>query len=143
MASAKYDASEAGANRSAYKAEHHGPRRVVGPGFHEKVWDVVRRVPTRRVTTFGDIANELGLRSVARQVGWALAALPPDRDDVPWHRVVNAKGEVSKRKGGIPCDQQVQRLRAEGLVVTQNGRIADFRACRHDFLAQGIPRNSG
>ena len=129
-------------NRSAYNAERHGPRRVVAPGFHEKVWGVVRRVPMGRVTTFGDIACELGRRSVARQVGWALAALPPDLDDVPWHRVVNAKGEVSKRKGGIPCDQQIHRLRAEGLAVTQNGRIGDFLACRHDFLVQENPRNS-
>lgn len=139
MASAKYDASEAGTNRSAYNAEHHGPRRVVGPGFHEKVWDVVRRIPIGHVTTFGDIAGELGLRSVARQVGWALAALPPAQDDVPWHRVVNARGEVSKREGGIPCDRQVHRLRQEGLIVTRNGQIDGFRTCRHDFLKTDGP----
>jgi methylated-DNA-protein-cysteine methyltransferase-like protein len=103
---------------------------VVGRGFHEQVWEVVRKIPAGRVTTFGDIAAELGLRSVARQVGWALAALPPDHDDVPWFRVVNAKGELSRRADGSPSLEQVERLAADGVSVSASGRVEDFKRLR-------------
>ena len=118
---------------SAYDPAVHGPRRVVAEGFHEQVYAAVRRVPAGRVTTFGDVAGALGLRSVARQVGWALAALPPDRDDVPWFRVVNAQGQPSRRGDGSPSGEQVERLEAEGIRFTPSGRIADFAAVRHRF----------
>ena len=83
---------------------------VVGEGFHAQVYELVRQVPPGRVTTYGDLGAALGLRSVARQVGWALAALPDDHDDVPWHRVVNAQGQVSRRGDGRPNPLQVRRL---------------------------------
>ena len=51
-----------------YDPELHGPERIVGPGFHEKVYRVVRKIPKGRVSTFGDVAAALGKRSVARQV---------------------------------------------------------------------------
>lgn len=124
-------------NNSGYDADRHGPRRVVSAGFHEQVWEVVRRVPAGHVTTFGDVAGELGLRSVARQVGWALAALPRALDDVPWHRVVNARGELSKRKDGQPSDEQVERLAADGVNVTEDGRVEGFRERRYDFMEPG------
>jgi methylated-DNA-protein-cysteine methyltransferase-like protein len=116
--------------RSAYDPERHGPHRVVGPGFHERVFAAVAAVPSGRVTTYGDVAAALGLRRAARQVGWALAALPPGRDDVPWHRVVNARGALSRRGGGTPDPAQAARLRAEGLAVDDRGRVVDFAARR-------------
>ena len=48
--------------------------RVVTPGFHERVFEVVRLVPDGFVTTYGDVATHLGSPRVARHVGWALAA---------------------------------------------------------------------
>ncbi|MEM7200310.1 MAG: MGMT family protein [Planctomycetota bacterium] len=113
-----------------YQPERHGPRRVVGPGFHARVWSAVARVPQGRVTTYGDVAAALGLRAAARQVGYALAALPPDRDDVPWHRVVSARGQLSPRGDGKPSPEQVRRLRREGTVVTRAGTVRDFAARR-------------
>ena len=115
---------------TGYDPQRHGPRRVVGEGFHEQVWDAVSKVPPGRVTTFGDVAAMLGLRSVARQVGWALAALPPGRNDVPWHRVVNAKGELSKRADGSASLEQIDLLASEGVSVTDAGRVEDFRTLR-------------
>lgn len=129
----------AGARGSGYDPERHGPRRVVGSGFHAQVWEAVRRVPAGRVTTYGDVAGALGLRSVARQVGWALAALPPGTRDVPWHRVVNARGEVSRRADGGPSDEQTERLRAEGVDVDARGRVVGFRARRHAFGGAAPP----
>jgi len=101
--------------------------RVVGPGFHERVFAVVAAVPPGRVTTYGDVAGALGSRRVARQVGYALAACP---DELPWHRVVNAKGFLSRRAHGSPSDEQVLRLKAEGTDVDPLGRVVGFREAR-------------
>ncbi len=116
--------------RTRYNSALHGPHRVVGEGFHEDVFSEVCAVPAGQVTTYGDIAAALGLRSVARQVGWALAAIPEDRDDVPWHRVVNAKGEIARRGDGLPSDEQRALLAAEGIEVNEAGCIVEFSARR-------------
>ena len=63
---------------------------------YEKIYRWVRRIPRGRVATYGDIAERAGLEGHARQVGYALHALPAGQD-IPWHRVVNAKGEISPR----------------------------------------------
>ena len=108
-----------------YDPQRHGPRRVVGPGFHARVFEVVKRVPEGFVTTYGDVAEALGLRRAARQVGYALAALPPDQADVPWHRVVNGQGKLHSTEG-----EQSARLLDEGIEVKESGRIVDFAAVR-------------
>jgi len=107
--------------------------RVVGQGFHAQVWEMVSRVPRGSVTTYGDVAAALGLASVARQVGWALAALPPGQDDVPWQRVVNAAGQISERGNGARSTVQGKLLAAEGIELTEKGRVIDFAAKRHTF----------
>jgi len=104
--------------------------RVVRPGFFARVWETVSRIPPGRVTTYGDVAEALGARSVARKVGHALAALPAEREDVPWFRVVNAKGGISRRShGGLP-EEQILRLHAEGVRVDGRGRVDDFERRR-------------
>jgi methylated-DNA-protein-cysteine methyltransferase-like protein len=90
---------------------------------YEAFYEVARRIPEGRVTTYGAVAAEAGLPGRARQVGYSMAALSDERD-VPWHRVINAKGEVSPRSGGSPF-QQIQRvlLEAEGVVFDERGRV--------------------
>ena len=63
---------------------------------YERIYAVVRRIPKGRVATYGQVASLAGLPGHARQVGYALHTLPDD-SDVPWHRVINARGEVSGR----------------------------------------------
>ncbi len=109
------------------------PARVVGPGFHARVYDLVGTVPLGSVTTYGDVASALGARSVARHVGFALAALPEDRDDVPWHRVVNGRGRVSFRGDGARSVTQIALLAREGVAVDAAGRVEDFARRRHSF----------
>lgn len=108
-----------------YDPRLHGPQRIVGPGFHARVYAVVERVPAGSLTTYGDIAEALGMRRVARQVGFALAALPETRRDVPWHRVVQSQGSVANGRA-----EQVARLVAEGLQVAASGRVRDFARLR-------------
>lgn len=86
----------------------------------------VCRIPPGRVATYGQIARLAGLPGLARQVGYALHDLPEDTE-VPWHRVVNAAGEISLRRAGGASEQR-QRLEGEGVVFSASGRIvlADF-----------------
>ncbi len=115
---------------SAYDPARHGPHRVVGTGFHAEVYAAVREVPAGCVTTYGDIATRLGRRGVARQVGWALAALPADREDVPWFRVVNASGSILRQADGTPRRDQSGLLAAEGIDVSPAGRVKGFDTLR-------------
>jgi methylated-DNA-protein-cysteine methyltransferase-like protein len=92
-------------------------------GNYARIYAVVRRIPRGRVATYGQIAQLAGLAGHARQVGYALNAMPDDAP-IPWHRVINAKGEISTRSfdtGGV--SEQRRRLEAEGVVFDDNGRV--------------------
>lgn len=99
--------------------------------FRERIYDIVRVVPAGRVTTYGDVAAVAGAPRAARQVGYALSALPPDTD-VPWQRVINAGGRVSGRGQFLRADAQEQRLEQEGIAFDPSGRCA-LELLRYDF----------
>ena len=89
---------------------------------HQRFYDVVRRIPAGRVSTYGAVARAAGLPGRARQVGYALAAL--DDQDVPWHRVLNARGEISPRQGGRAFELiQRELLEAEGVRFDERQRV--------------------
>ena len=90
---------------------------------YTRIYATVKRVPKGRVATYGQIAAVAGLGRHARQVGYALHALP-DGSSVPWHRVLNARGEVSPR--GEPGWEHIQRmlLEGEGVRFDASGRVA-------------------
>lgn len=93
------------------------------PKYYENVYDVVRLIPHGRVTTYGTIADFLTLGS-ARMVGWALnQAL--HLGDVPAHRVVNRKGELSGRVHFDTPTLMQELLEAEGVEVEEH-RIKNF-----------------
>ena len=83
---------------------------------------MVRRIPHGRVATYGQIARLAGLPGRARQVGYALHALDPE-SDVPWQRVVNARGACSPRS--LPGGDEEQRilLEDEGVELGVGERI--------------------
>jgi methylated-DNA-protein-cysteine methyltransferase-like protein len=91
-------------------------------GIYARIHAVVRRIPRGRVATYGQVAALAGLGRHARQVGYALHSLGPE-SDVPWQRVVNARGEVSPRS--LPGWEAVQRalLEREGVVFDARGCI--------------------
>lgn len=93
------------------------------PKYYENVYDVVRLIPLGRVTNYGAIADFLTLGS-ARMVGWALNQ-GLHRGDVPAHRVVNRKGELSGRGHFATPTLMQERLEAEGVVVVDH-KIANF-----------------
>ena len=83
-----------------------------------RVYALVRQIPRGRVASYGAIARAIGIPRGARTVGWALRACG---DDVPWHRVVNAQGNISWRPtGGYHLQRAL--LRREGVRFAR-GRI--------------------
>lgn len=90
---------------------------------YQRIYDIVRRIPAGRVATYGQVASLAGLPGHARQVGYALHALP-DETAVPWHRVVNASGGISRR--ATPGGELIQRmlLEKEGVRLDPRGRVA-------------------
>src|SRR6266550_6117797 len=95
---------------------------------YEKIYRAVRRIPRGRVSTYGDVAERAGLEGSARQVGYALHALPSG-SGIPWHRVVNARGEISLRNASDSHELQRKLLEAEGIEFDGRGRI-DLRRYR-------------
>ena len=89
---------------------------------YDRIYQVVRRIPRGRVATYGQVADLAGLKGHARQVGYALHALP-DTEPVPWQRVINARGEISLR--GANDNDRLQRLmlKEEGIRFDRSGRI--------------------
>lgn len=113
-----------------------GEERVIGPGFNARVYAKVREVPAGRVTTYGDVAGALGSRRVARQVGFALAAIDVGiAAPVPWHRVINGQGRLSYRGDVGRGSEQELRLAAEGVRFDDAGRVIDFASLRWSFAA--------
>ncbi len=114
-----------------YDPHKHGPKRIVGPGFHEQVHQLVHTVPEGSITTYGDLGAALGNKNVARHVGYAMAALP-EGHEVPWWRVVAAGGRLSQLPGA--AERQAAHLMAEGIEV-RNLRVRHFTERRHVFAA--------
>ncbi len=90
--------------------------------FFDTVYEAVRSIPPGRVRTYGQVALMVGAPGAARQVGWALHMLP-EGTDVPWHRVVSAKGAISLRGSMGDAERQRARLEAEGVIFDKNGKI--------------------
>ena len=88
---------------------------------YERIYAVVRRIPRGRVCTYGRVAELAGNPGAARQVGYALHALP-EHTTVPWHRVINAQGGCSTAGVTVPPDLQQRLLEAEGIVFNEKGR---------------------
>ena len=94
------------------------------PPFFKAVYDAVGSIPRGKVCSYGQVALMVGAPNAARQVGWALHCLPADTD-VPWHRVINARGGISLRGRMGEADLQRRLLEAEGIEFSAQGLI-DF-----------------
>ncbi|ERN41658.1 putative methylated DNA-protein cysteine methyltransferase [Rubidibacter lacunae KORDI 51-2] len=92
---------------------------------YERIYAVTRQIPRGRVATYGQVAELSGLPGQARLVGYALyRVVDPIGGDIPWQRVVNAKGKISyatRREGSD--DLQRSLLVAEGIDFSPDDRI--------------------
>ncbi len=93
--------------------------------LYDRIYAMVRRVPPGKVTTYGRIADLVG-GCTARMVGYAMAALKRGTaPDVPWQRVINAKGKISVHGDGIGNAMQRAILEEEGIEFDDKDRV-DF-----------------
>ena len=93
--------------------------------FFSCVYDVVRRIPSGKCVSYGQIAWRLGTPRAARQVGWAMRKCP---DELPWQRVIKADGSIA---GGGYAELRRALLEAEGVPFLPDGRV-DLKACQWD-----------
>lgn len=101
--------------------------------FRDACYEILRKVPRGKVTTYGDLALAMGRPGAARAVGTAMR-LNPDAPRTPCHRVVAADGSLGNYSGEGGVRKKVSLLRAEGVEVDADGRVRDF-----DRVRWGIP----
>ncbi len=87
------------------------------PGFFEKVYQVVRLIPSGRVTTYGAIARSIGSPGAARMVGWALNKSFSDQGFIPAHRVVNRNGRLTGKIHFAGKETMRELLVSEGIRI--------------------------
>jgi methylated-DNA-protein-cysteine methyltransferase-like protein len=102
--------------------------------FFEKVYEVARKIPYGRVTSYGAIARYLGTAKSARMVGWAMNA-SFQKEDIPAHRVVNRVGVLTGKHHFQGTNLMKQLLENEGIKVV-NDQIVNFEAFFWDPLQE-------
>ncbi len=88
--------------------------------FFDRVFKIVAKIPKGKVTTYGAIAEVCGIKSSARTVGWALNGTG---GNLPCHRVVNRKGELTGKIHFGDPNLMEELLRYEGVEFDDNGNV--------------------
>ena len=88
----------------------------------DHVYAILKTIPAGKIMTYGQVAERLGNKNLARTVGNILHD-NPDPANIPCHRVVNTKGKVAEHYAFGGAEAQRAKLEAEGIVFEQNGRI--------------------
>ena len=113
---------------AAKKAARRGGPAADDPAI-QAIWDVVGMIPRGQVSTYGAVARAAGLPGRARLAGRALRLLPKEMN-LPWHRVLGARGRIVFPKTSVQFREQSRRLRAEKVAV-KDGRVD--RSCITDL----------
>lgn len=82
----------------------------------EKVYKYLTNIPKGKVVTYGQIAEYLGNKKLARVVGNILHN-NPDEDKYPCYKVVDSKGNLSKQFAFGGIEKQKEKLEKDGIVV--------------------------
>lgn len=105
-----------------FEANQPATGRASRDGKYADIYAIVKKIPSGKVATYGQIAALAGIPGHARQVGYALHTLSED-SGVPWQRVVNAKGEISPRTWSENHLLQRILLEDEGIEFDERGRV--------------------
>ncbi len=100
-------------------------RRMDDDSFFMLVYQVVRKIPTGKVTTYGAIARFVGSPQSARMVGWAMNHSHYLQDFIPAHRVVNRNGMLTGKHHFRHENLMQELLESEGLQI-EDDQIIDF-----------------
>ncbi len=90
--------------------------------FSDRVYWLVRQVPSGAVATYGQIALYAGSPNAARAVGNLMRQSLHRDIEIPWHRIINAKGAISARGQSARAELQRRLLEAEGIDFDDRGR---------------------
>jgi len=90
-----------------------------------KIYDIVRKIPKGKVTSYGAIADTIGTKTTARMVGWAMNASHSATPKVPAHRVVNRNGLLTGRHHFATPTLMQELLEAEKIEIKDN-QIINF-----------------
>jgi methylated-DNA-protein-cysteine methyltransferase-like protein len=91
---------------------------------YDDIYAIVRQIPEGQVATYGQVAELANLYGKARLVGYALYRVDMSSPDIPWHRVINAKGEISHSPLRRGTDYRQQALlEQEGIKFSPEGKI--------------------
>ncbi len=98
-------------------------KKIKDNSFSQRAIDIIKKIPSGRVATYGQIAMMAGNHRASRQIAWILHSLS-EKKNLPWHRVVNRNGKISlKRKSGYEFQKKL--LQEEGIIFEKNEKI-DF-----------------
>lgn len=92
----------------------------MNPDYRKRVFQLVRRIPSGRVMTYGQIAAILGEGYTPRTVGFVMHS--SGEEDLPWHRVINSQGACSTGHIVLPANKQQGMLEFEGVIFDEKGR---------------------
>ena len=106
-----------------------------GMSFNDDVYEVVRLIPSGRVTAYGAIARYLGDARASRRVGWALNSSFTVEPSVPAHRVVNRNGLLSGAMHFPPATPMAEMLEKEGVKI-KDGQVVEFNQLFWDPLTE-------
>ena len=93
--------------------------------FYHKVYEVARKIPYGRVTSYGAIAKAIGAAKSARMVGYAMNGAAA-MQEVPAHRVVNRNGLLTGKHHFSGTHLMQQLLESEGVEV-EDDKVQNFK----------------
>ena len=93
--------------------------------FFKNVYEIVKLIPNGRVSSYGLIAQYLGMKGGARMVGWAMNSAH-GLSDVPAHRVVNAQGLLTGKMHFETPNKMQELLENEGIEIKED-KIQHFK----------------
>ena len=89
--------------------------------FYQRAKCIIKLIPKGKLATYGQIAALAGNHRAARQVAWILHS-SSEKENLPWHRVVNSEGEISlKPRRGYEAHKAL--LRKERIEFDENDHI--------------------
>jgi methylated-DNA-protein-cysteine methyltransferase-like protein len=97
--------------------------------FTEKAIAIMKSIPAGQVMTYGQVAELAGNKRGARQIVRILHSMSK-KYDIPWHRIINAKGEIGLKDEEGKFTQK-EKLSSEGMTLMNNGKVNLVTYCYH------------
>ncbi len=86
----------------------------------ERILAAIRAIPCGETAAYGVVAQRAGLPGRARMVARLLSQNEDPK--LPWHRVLRSDGRSAFPPGSAGCEEQLKRLRCEGVRIDDRGR---------------------